>query len=117
MVVSFARGLTIKCDVTGDRKKIRDAIRGTGRGLSTHLYDAMDKLMEEHLVRIPGRKAVVLFTDGVDATSSDSTYRVRPEQPRNLTRLSIRFSMIRTTQIVIAVARPLRQAAPACQGF
>ena len=74
MVVSFASGLTIKCEVTGDRKKIRDAIRGTGRGMSTHLYDAMDKLMEKHLNRIPGRKAVVLFTDGVDATSSDATY-------------------------------------------
>ena len=74
MVVSFASGLTIKCDVTGDRKKIRNAIGDTGRGMSTHLYDAMDKLMEKHLNRIPGRKAVVLFTDGVDATSNDATY-------------------------------------------
>jgi Ca-activated chloride channel family protein len=74
MVVSFASGLTIKCDVTDNRKKIRDAIQGTGRGMSTHLYDAMDKLMEKHLNRIPGRKAVVLFTDGVDATSNDATY-------------------------------------------
>ena len=74
MVVSFARGLTIKCDVTGDRKKIRNAIRDTGRGLSTHLYDAMEKVMQKHLNRIKGRKAVVLFTDGVDATSNDATY-------------------------------------------
>ena len=74
MVVSFARGLTIKCDVTGDRKKIRNAIRDTGRGLSTHLYDAMDKVMQKYLTRIKGRKAVVLFTDGVDATSNNATY-------------------------------------------
>ena len=74
MVVSFAGGLTIKCEATTDRKKIRSAIRGTGRGLSTHLYDAMDKIMQKHLNRIQGRKALVLFTDGVDATSSDATY-------------------------------------------
>ena len=41
MVVSFARGLTIKCEPAADRQKIRKAIDGTGKGLSTHLYDAM----------------------------------------------------------------------------
>ena len=30
--------------------------------------------MGKHLKRIQGRKAVVLFTDGVDATSNDATY-------------------------------------------
>jgi VWFA-related protein len=74
MVVSFARGLTIKCEATTDRQKIRKAIEGTGRGLSTHLYDAMEKLMSKHLKGIQGRKAVVLFTDGVDASSHDATY-------------------------------------------
>ena len=74
MVVSFARGLTIKCEATNDRKQIKDAIRDTGRGLSTHLYDAMDKVMQKHISRIKGRKAVVLFTDGVDATSSNASY-------------------------------------------
>jgi len=74
MVVSFARGLTIKCEATSDRRKIREAIRSTGRGMSTHLYDAMDTVMQKQLNRIHGRKAVVLFTDGVDATSNDATY-------------------------------------------
>jgi Ca-activated chloride channel family protein len=74
MVVTFGHGVSIKCEATTDRKKIRDAIKGTGRGLSTHLYDAMDKVMQKHLNRIQGRKAIVLFTDGVDATSSHSTY-------------------------------------------
>jgi VWFA-related protein len=74
MVISFARGLTIQCEPTSDRQKIRKAIESTGRGLSTHLYDAMEKLMQKSLSRIKGRKAVVLFTDGVDASSSDATY-------------------------------------------
>ena len=74
MVVSFARGLTIKNQATTDRKVIRKAIQSTGRGMSTHLYDAMNKVMTKHLNLIQGRKAIVLFTDGVDATSSDATY-------------------------------------------
>jgi VWFA-related protein len=74
MVVSFARGLTVECKLTGDRQRIRKAIDGTGKGFSTHLYDAMNKLMQKHLNRIQGRQAVVLFTDGVDATSIDASY-------------------------------------------
>lgn len=74
MVVSFARGFTVKCEPTSDRQKIRKAIESTGRGLSTHLYDAIAKLMQKHLTSIQGRKALVLFTDGVDASSNDATY-------------------------------------------
>jgi Ca-activated chloride channel homolog len=74
MVVSFASGLTIKSEATTDREKTRKAINGTGRGLSTHLYDAMSKLMKETLNRNQGRRALVLFTDGVDAKSKKATY-------------------------------------------
>ncbi|MBD0373410.1 MAG: VWA domain-containing protein [Pyrinomonadaceae bacterium] len=74
MVVTFARGFTLKCQPTNDRQKIRAAIQSTGRGMSTHLYDAMERLMRKELAGIQGRKAVVLFTDGVDASSNDATY-------------------------------------------
>lgn len=74
MVVTFARGFTVKCEATTDREVIRKAIKSTGRGLSTRLYDAMEKLIGKHLNRIRGRKALVLFTDGVDARSNDATY-------------------------------------------
>jgi VWFA-related protein len=74
MVISFGMGVKVECDATGDRKKISKCIAGTSRGLSTHLYDAMDKVMKKYLSRIQGRKAVVLFTDGVDATSNHATY-------------------------------------------
>src|SRR5205085_3814888 len=72
-VVSFAGGFTVECEPTSDRQKIRKAINDTGRGLSTHLYEAMATVMTKHLKRINGRKAVVLFTDGVDARSSHKT--------------------------------------------
>ena len=74
MIISFGMGVKIQCEPTSDRQKIRKAIGATGRGLSTHLYDAMENVMQKHLKRISGRKAIVLFTDGVDATSNHATY-------------------------------------------
>lgn len=73
-VISFGRGLKVWCEVTGDRQKIRKSIGDVGKGLSTRLYDAMDKVMLDQIKRIQGRKAIVLFTDGVDAKSEKSTY-------------------------------------------
>ena len=94
MVVTFAHGLTIKCEATADREKLRKAIKDIGRGMSTHLYDAMDKVMTQHLKRIKGRKAVVLFTDGVDASSNDATYEdtVRVAEELDALIYSIRYA-------------------------
>ena len=75
MIASFATGLTIESEATTDRRKIYKGIDKTGKGLSTHLYDAMDQMMQKHLARVQGRKAIVLFTDGVDATSKRATYQ------------------------------------------
>jgi hypothetical protein len=74
MVISFGMGVKVQCEPTNDRRKIRKAIGATGKGLSTHLYDAMEDVMKKRLSRIQGRKALVLFTDGVDATSNHATY-------------------------------------------
>jgi len=74
MVISFGMGIKIECEPTSDHRKIGKGIGGASRGLSTHLYDAVDKVMTKYLNRIQGRKAVVLFTDGVDATSNHATY-------------------------------------------
>lgn len=73
-VISFGMGVKVQSKPTSDRRKINKGIDDTSRGLSTHLYDAMEKLMQKYLTPIKGRKAVVLFTDGVDATSNHATY-------------------------------------------
>ena len=93
MVISFGMGLKVECEPTSDRKKIDKGIGGTSRGLSTHLYDAMDKVMKKYLDRIKGRKAVVLFTDGVDATSNHATYEstVRTAEELDALIYSIRY--------------------------
>ena len=74
MVVSFDDQVRVLSDFTGDRNRLRDAIRRTHTGDGTKLYDAMDLVINQELSRVSGRKAVVLFTDGVDTTSRRGTY-------------------------------------------
>ncbi|HWQ33759.1 MAG TPA: VWA domain-containing protein [Blastocatellia bacterium] len=73
MVVSFDSGLHLDCGFTGDREVMRQAIRQTKTGGSTRLYDAVDVTLTEQLNQIEGRKAIVLFTDGVDTSSRDTS--------------------------------------------
>jgi Ca-activated chloride channel homolog len=74
MVVSFDDDIRVLSDFTGDRGRLRDAIRRTRTGDGTKLYDAVDMVINQHLSRISGRKAIVLFTDGVDTTSRRGSY-------------------------------------------
>jgi VWFA-related protein len=70
MVVSFDSDIYIDSEFTSDRDQLRRAIRQTRTGGWTRLYDAVDLVITERLGKVQGRKAVVLFTDGVDTASS-----------------------------------------------
>jgi VWFA-related protein len=74
MVMSFDDRIEVECKPTTDRNEIDKAIRSTRTGGGTRLYDAVEDILKKHLKRISGRKAVVLFTDGVDTTSRRGTY-------------------------------------------
>ena len=74
MVVSFDDSVRVLSEFTSDRYRLRDAIRRTRTGNGTKLYDAVDMVMNQRLNREQGRKAVVLFTDGVDTTSRHASY-------------------------------------------
>lgn len=69
MVVSFDQDVHILCEPTNDRKTIYSAIKSTEISTGTSLYEAMDQVMNDRLRSIKGRKAIILFTDGVDTTS------------------------------------------------
>jgi len=69
MVISFDEEVHMLCEATNDRQRIYRAIKSTKIATGTSLYDAVDLTMNERLRRITGRKAIVLFTDGVDTTS------------------------------------------------
>jgi Ca-activated chloride channel family protein len=73
MVVSFDNRVRLHCDFTNDYDELRSAIYETRTGGGTKLYEAVD-LVVDRLERIQGRKAIVLFTDGVDTSSRLSDY-------------------------------------------
>ena len=72
MVVSFDEDVHMLCEPTNDRAQIYRAIRSTRIATGTSLYEAVDLVMNERLKHIKGRKAIILFTDGVDTTSMRS---------------------------------------------
>jgi VWFA-related protein len=74
MVIQFAERVSVLAETTNDRQKIYKAIKRTGFGGGTSLYDAVDTSLGKRLKKIEGRKAIVLFTDGVDTTSSGASY-------------------------------------------
>ncbi len=74
-VISFDERVHILSPVTNDRRVLQNAIRQTQFGDGTSLYEAVEFVIERQLRQIKGRKAVVLFTDGVDTTSRRANYQ------------------------------------------
>lgn len=74
MIVSFDDDIRVLTEFTNDRNRMRDAIRRTRTGNGTRLYDAVDLVINQRLNQVDGRKAVVLFTDGVDTASRNASY-------------------------------------------
>ena len=75
IVVSFDDQVRVLTEATNDRGLLRAAIRRTRTGEGTKLYDAVDLVIRQQFSRIRGRKAIVLFTDGVDTTSKQASYQ------------------------------------------
>lgn len=70
LVVTFNEEVYLLTEATNDFQRISEVIRRKVRtGQSTRLYDAIDLVINERLNKIQGRKAIVLFTDGVDTSS------------------------------------------------
>src|SRR5215212_1729417 len=63
-VISFDNSVRDLCNFTSDRAVLQWAIRDTRPGQGTKLYDAVAVGLKA-LQRIKGRKAIVIFTDGV----------------------------------------------------
>ena len=74
MVIEFDGNIHVLTEPTGDRPTIYKAIKKADFGGGTALYDAVSFSLSKRLNAISGRKAIVLFTDGVDTQSSKSNY-------------------------------------------
>jgi Ca-activated chloride channel family protein len=74
MVVSFDRHIHYLSDFTSDRRELEWAIRKANTGSGTSVYDAVYEIVQHKLRNIDGRKALILFSDGEDTTSSRASY-------------------------------------------
>ncbi len=92
IVISFDERVRVLSRATNNRSILRDAILQAQFGDGTSLYEAVDTTINQQLRGIEGRKAVVLFTDGVDTTSRRATYQ----------------STVRETEEVDALFYPIR---------
>jgi len=92
MVISFDERVRVLSKLTNDRSILRKAILRAQFGDGTSLYEAVDHVINQELRKIEGRKAVVLFTDGVDTTSRRANYQ----------------STVRATEEIDALFFPIR---------
>ncbi|HLF84231.1 MAG TPA: VWA domain-containing protein, partial [Blastocatellia bacterium] len=82
MAISFDNEVRQLTDFSQDRRELEKAIRGTESGFGKLLYEAVARALEQ-LKNVEGRRAVVLFSDGVDMrsveASSEGTTRMAEE--------------------------------------
>jgi VWFA-related protein len=76
LVVSFNDQVLLLTEVTNDSNVISAVItEHANMGSATRVYDAVHLVIKERLNKIKGRKAIVVFTDGVDTASYQATYQ------------------------------------------
>jgi Ca-activated chloride channel family protein len=97
MVMAFDERVHILSNVTNDRYQLHNAIHRTRFGDGTSLYEAVDHVLGQELSQIQGRKAVVLFTDGVDTTSRSADFQstVKEAEEADALFYTIRFDTSR----------------------
>lgn len=74
ILLTFDKKVRVLSEITSDRRILSEAIGQIETGGGTSLFNAVELVLRQSLNNIPGRKAVVLFTDGVDTTSLTGTY-------------------------------------------
>lgn len=76
LVVTFDRQVLLLTEATSSLDVVTQTIeQNVVSGDTTRLYDAIDLVITQRLNKIDGRKALVLFTDGVDTSSYKATYQ------------------------------------------
>ena len=72
-VISFDDRICDLNEFTNNRETVRAAIYSTRSGEGTKVYDAVELALNT-IRRIQGRKAIVIFTDGMDWHSDNATF-------------------------------------------
>lgn len=96
LIVTFDGRITVLTEAVtlGELKKRKLRIDAKHDG--TLLYDAVGMVLNERLARMPGRKAIVLFTDGVDLGSKQASFKrnVRDAEERDVIIYAVQFNTL-----------------------
>lgn len=75
IVVTFSRDVNVISRQKSNYHRFRRAIREAKFGDGTSIYQAVAYAMNQELKNIEGRKALVIFSDGVDTSSRGANYQ------------------------------------------
>lgn len=109
-IISFDDKVNDLNEFTSNRTLLRAAISATKSGEGTKVYDAVE-LAVNTIRRINGRKAIVLFSDGMDWHSDRATFEgtVRALDEEGIVVYPIRYDTRATTE---ALAREAETSSP-----
>ena len=98
-IISFDDKVTDLNEFTSDREVLRTAINSTRSGEGTKVYDAIELAMNT-LRKIRGRRAIVMFSDGMDWYSDKATFEgtVRYLDEEGVVIYPIRYDTRATTE-------------------
>src|SRR6185369_1680575 len=98
-IISFDDKIRELNEFTSDREVLRTAINSTRPGEGTKVYDAFEIAMNT-LRKIRGRRAIVLFSDGMDWFSDKATFEstVRYLDEEGIVIYPIRYDTRATTE-------------------
>ncbi len=74
LIVTFDERVNFRGDFTSDRRQLQRTINSVKSSYLTTIYDAISRTINEKLAPLKGRKAIVVFSDGVDTWSKQATY-------------------------------------------
>lgn len=94
IIVAFSRNVKVLSDGNANYEQVRTNIRQAQFSDGTSLYEAVDFAMTKALRNVRGRKAIVLFSDGVDTSSRQATFNGTIKQAHSSEALlySIRYN-------------------------
>jgi Ca-activated chloride channel family protein len=116
LIVSFDNQIRVLAEPTSDREVLRRAISNLRLSGPTRLYDAIDFVLNQRMVQIADRKALILFSDGVDNASQSATHE---SNLRDVVRSDVLIYPIEFSTYAQVNQRPgrKRNAPPSGSGF
>ncbi len=73
LLIEFNDSVRVLSELTADRQSLRRAIAEIQSGEYTQVYEAVYTAVWEKFENVEGRKAVIIFSDGIDNASSEIT--------------------------------------------